>query len=391
MLRVGAGLRARGHAVSLLSHVSFRRMTEEAGLQFAALDDEARHARSVEDGPLVNTPPGIVEFIRRHYLPLVAGEYERIRERCGAADTIVVARDLFDVGARIAAEKLGVPVVWAFVAPSQLENRGLRRELFARVLAADVDRVRGELALPPVRDWDAWLAYPGRHVGLWPDWFGPPDPAWPADVVPAGFILDNEGERDDLPEELRSSLDAGERPVLITGGSGTFAGAAFYAAAVEACRRARRSAVLVTPYDELVPSPLPDSIHRSSHLPLGRLMPRVEAVIHHGGRGTMSAALAAAAPQVVLASGADRPGNAMRLEELGVGRYLRRPAWNGTAVAEALEALSGSAQVRERCREIASRISGTVSVRTACEVIEGGGEARASSAPPRERDPTTWP
>ncbi|HEY6148843.1 MAG TPA: glycosyltransferase, partial [Thermoanaerobaculia bacterium] len=312
LLRVGAGLRARGHSVSLLTHVAFRRPAEEAGLEFAALDDEAQHARSVEDGPLVNTPPGVVEFLRRHYLPLVAGEYERIRERCRAADTIVVARDLFDIGARIAAEKLGVPLVWVFVAPGQLEGHGLRRELFGRVLAGDVDRVRGELGLAPVRDWDAWLSHPGRHVGLWPDWFAPPDPAWSADVVPAGFILDNEGERGDLPEELRSALDSGERPVLITGGSGTFAGAAFYAAAVEACRRTRRPAVLVTPYDELVPPSLPDSIRRFPHLPLGKLLPRVEAVIHHGGRGTMSAALAAAVPQVVLAWGADRPGNAMR-------------------------------------------------------------------------------
>ena len=374
-------------ACRLLTHVSYARLAEEAGLDFAALDDAGEEARSLEDGPLVNTPPGIVEFLRRHYLPRVVGEYERIRERCRPSATILVARDLFDVGARIAAEKLGVPLVWAFVAPSQLASRDLRRELFSQVLAADVDRLRGELDLPPVSDWRAWLQYPGRNVGLWPAWFGPPDPSWPARVEPVGFILDNEGERGDLPEELRSSLDAGERPILITGGTGTFAGAGFYAAAVEACRRLRRSAILVTPHDGLVPASLPESIRRYSHLPFGKLMPRVEAVIHHGGRGTMSCALAAGTPQVVLASGADRPGNAIRLEELGVGRYLPRPAWIAEEVAKALESLTGSPAVAERCREIAGRIAGTDSVGAACRVIEDALRASRRS-PLREAPPT---
>jgi UDP:flavonoid glycosyltransferase YjiC (YdhE family) len=260
-----------------------------------------------------------------------------------------------------------------YVGQNEARNLARRRALFSQVLAADVNRLRGELDLPPVSDWSAWLKYPGLNVGIWPDWFATRDPAWPAEVAPVGFVLDNEGERGDLPADLRRSLDAGERLVLITGGTGTFAGAGFYSASIDACLRSGRSAILVTPYDEFVPVSLSESIRRYSHLPLGKLMSQMDVVIHHGGRGTMSCALAAGTPQVVLATGADRPGNAIRLEELGVGKYLPRPAWNADAVAHAVEDLSGSPAVRERCREIAGWIAETDSVAAACSVIEEAG------------------
>ena len=105
-------------------------------------------------------------------------------------------------------------------------------------------------------------------------------------------------------------------------------------------------------------------------LPLGKVMPHMDAVLHHGGRGTMSCALASGTPQVVLASGADRQDNATRLERLGVAAYVPLPAWNAKAVAEAIVRLTGSPVVRQRCQELAGRISGTDSLTAACQVIE---------------------
>ena len=322
VLRIGSRLKTRGHDVTLLTHICYAGLAAEAGLDFAALDDAGAYARSIEDGPLVNTPQGIPEYLRRHYFSIVPLEIESIRRRHRGSDTILVARDLFDIGARIASEKFGIPLLWMFVAPSQLLSSELRRELFAGVLAADVDHLREKQGLPAVTQWRSWLRHPGRNIGIWPSWFAPPDPAWPATVVPVGFVLDNEGESGDVPEEIGSALDAGERPILITGGTGLFTGPDFYSACAKACREAGRPAILVTPHDRLVPTDLPDSIRRYPHLPLGKLMPFMDVVLHHGGRGTMSCALASGTPQVVLAWGADRPDNAIRLERLGVAKYF---------------------------------------------------------------------
>lgn len=370
IIRIGSRLKARGHDVTLLTHCAFGSLAEEAGLNFYPLDNADEFEASIDDGPLLNTPRGVPQYLRRHYFPRVAAECGLIRQHHHPARTVVVARDLFDMGARITSEKLGIPLRWIFVAPSQLLNWQLRAELFGRILAEDVNRLRQEQGLAAVTDWRKWLSYPGRHPGIWPDWFAAPDPSWPAEVVPVGFVRDNDDEREAVPDEIGEMLDSGEPPILITGGTGTFTGAAFYHAGTEACRLAGRRGILVTPHNELVPAELPPSVRRYRHLPLGKIMPRMGAVVHHGGRGTMACALASGTPQVVLAWGADRPGNATRLAQLGVAEYLPLPAWKPELVAAALQRLTTSTAVRKCCHDLADRISATDSLTNACQVIE---------------------
>jgi vancomycin aglycone glucosyltransferase len=54
------------------------------------------------------------------------------------------------------------------------------------------------------------------------------------------------------------------------------------------------------------------------------LFPRVAAVVHHGGAGTMTAAARAGVPQVIAPRSYDQPYRAHRVETLGVG--ARGPA-----------------------------------------------------------------
>ena len=49
---------------------------------------------------------------------------------------------------------------------------------------------RRELGLPPVtRVFSDWIHSPQRVIGLFPDWFGNPQPDWPAAVRLTGFPL----------------------------------------------------------------------------------------------------------------------------------------------------------------------------------------------------------
>jgi len=383
LIRIGSRLRRRGHAVTLLSHAFFGAAAAEAGLAFAALDTADDYARFIEDGPLVNSPQGVPEFFRRHSFPRIPREYQLIEERCKPGDTLLITRHLFDVGARLAAEKLGVPLLWVFVAPSQAMNEPVRRELFRTILAGDINHLRQDLGLPVVKDWPVWLGYPGPCLGLWPEWFAQADSSWPAAVTPVGFVRDNEGETGEVPPELQAVLQGSEPPVLITGGTGTFLGADFYPVSAAACRLAQRRAILVTRHDSQVPQLLPASIQRFQYLPLGKVMPSVAAVIHHGGRGTLTCALASGTPQVVLAFGADRPDNALRLKQLGVAEYLAPPAWSPRNVAAALERVIRSSLVRERCQELARQVTAADALSAACRIIE----AAVTSTAPTFRPP----
>ena len=369
-LCIASRLKVRGHHVTLLSHCYYRNAAEKAGLDFAALDGPEEYARFIQDGPLLNTPRGIPEFLRRHSLPKVLSEYQLIRQRCRLDGTVLITRDLFDTAARISTEKLGIPLIEVFFAPSQITTWKIRAELFSNTLASEIDRLRAEVGLSPVGDWHSWLGNPNGSIALWPDWFAAPDSTWPAGVVPVGFIPDSDVETDDIPDEVQAILNGGEAPVLITGGTGMYLGAEFYAAGAEACRLLSRRGILVTRYEEQVPKRLPYLVWRFSYLPFGKLMAHVGAVIHHGGRGTLSCATAAGIPQLVLAMGADRPDNAARLQRLGVAEYLPPPAWQPSIVAERLRKLTDSQSVRERCKELARRIAVADPLTSTCKIIE---------------------
>jgi rhamnosyltransferase subunit B len=369
-IEIGRALKACGHRVTLFSHGYYRSLAENTGLDFAALDGPEEYAQFLKDEPLLNSPRGVAEFLGRHSLPKVLLEYRLVSERCGLGDTILVSRDLFDTAARIAGEKLGIRLLHVFIAPSQAATWSIRVELFIHALASDINRLRAQLNLSPVEDWYSWLGYSSPSIALWPDWFGDPNATWPPGLMPVGFMADCEPETVELGAEVGRILSSGAPHILITAGTGMYLGSEFYAAAAEACRLLDRQAILIVPHEEQAPKTLPDSVRRFSYLPFSKVMPQVDAVIHHGGRGTLSRAIAAGVPQLVLAMGADRPDNAQRLKRLGVADCLPPPHWTADRVAAALRRLMGSSVVKNRCKELAARLQQCDATTAACEIIE---------------------
>jgi UDP-N-acetylglucosamine:LPS N-acetylglucosamine transferase len=68
--------------------------------------------------------------------------------------------------------------------------------------------------------------------------------------------------------------------------------------------------------------PQPARVRVERYLPHADVLPRCDAVVSHGGSGTVLGALAHGLPSVLLPMGADQPWNAARCEELGVALVL---------------------------------------------------------------------
>ena len=356
--------------MTLLSHYCYEGRAKKTGLDFVPLDSPGEYGRFIEDQPLLNTPRGIPEFLRRHSFTQVPLQCKLIARLSSERNTVLVTRDLFDTAARLISEKVGTCVSWVFIAPSQVITWKVRAELFTRILAPEINRLRNVLGLSPVSDWYSWLRYPNQSVALWPDWFATPESNWPFDVTPVGFVIEDRSEAGEIPSEIKSMLDDGERPILITAGTGAYLGAEFYTASAEACRLLNRRGILVTQHQNQLPKRLPDCVRWFNYLPLRTLMPHVGAIIHHGGMGTLSGAIAAGLPQLVLAMGADRPDNALRLQRLGVAEYLPPPAWQPSTVAQKLCELTNSEVVRGRCKDLSRRVAATDPLTAACKIIE---------------------
>ena len=93
--------------------------------------------------------------------------------------------------------------------------------------------------------------------------------------------------------------------------------------AVNACRELNRPGLLLSTFPENFPPDLPETVRPLSYVSFSQLLPHCSAIVHHGGIGTTSQALAAGIPQLIRPLAFDQFDNASRVEKLGRGRWLR--------------------------------------------------------------------
>jgi rhamnosyltransferase subunit B len=365
-MQIGRGLRSRGHEVTLITPPNFEAEIRAAGFDFASVFRAGYTESPVDDDE--SSPPedaGINQGVFGAYMHI----YNAISQRCDPGRTILVGHYNFNFIGQMAAELLRLPYVTIFTAPYFLMKMPVSKQSY--VTKSDIiNQYRTCLGLKPVRDWGEWLKAPKWKLGLWPEWFAPHDPSWMFGVKPVGFVYDLRVERGGLPEHVEEFLADGRPTVLVTHGTSKPYRPEFFSASAEACAALGLKAILVTKFPDLVPSDLPSSILWCKYLPFGSAIPRMDAVIHHGGIGTLNQCLTAGVPQLVLGHHYDRPDNGRRVQRLRIGEYLPLVGWRPELVAASLRRIM-TPEVRERCRDLALRQESAADpAAVACDVIE---------------------
>jgi UDP:flavonoid glycosyltransferase YjiC (YdhE family) len=83
----------------------------------------------------------------------------------------------------------------------------------------------------------------------------------------------------------------------------------------------------------------------------------VDLIVHHGGTGTVLAALEVGLPQLLLPQGADQFFNAQILTEAGAARALSNDAQRPGTITEAGQALLGDSPERETAARLRDEIA----------------------------------
>jgi len=99
------------------------------------------------------------------------------------------------------------------------------------------------------------------------------------------------------------------------------------------------------------------------------LLPRVAALVHHGGIGTISQAMRAGIPQLIRPMAHDQFDNAVRVRELGVGKEISIKHYRAERVIAELDDLIDNPLFRSKCRELAARLTGD-GIEMTCDLIE---------------------
>ncbi len=369
---LGAAMRARGHEVTLIASGAGTETAPQVGLDVVELDDpQARSKLPVADAATVRKP-GFLRTLGPHAVRHMRRVYQLVAERQIEGDTVLVAPGwLF--GARIAQEKLGVPLATVYLQPllfgsvhdapglptwaprwiPRLVNKVVERSVDWG-LAPAIDAFRVELGLPPVRrPVLRWWRSPELVIGFFPEWYSAPQPDWPAQTLLGGFpLFDTPGTT--ICSELEEYLAEGEPPLVFSQAWMIQDARDYFAASVEVAQRLGRRAILLTLHPSQLPCSLPRGIRHFGFVPLSALLPRSAALVHHGGIGTLGQALAAGVPQLTVPMILDQFDNSRRLFRLGVSANVRAAAYRPARIARLLQGLLESPAVAARCRQYAA-------------------------------------
>jgi rhamnosyltransferase subunit B len=239
------------------------------------------------------------------------------------------------------------------------------------LLAGEINALRKDLGLAPVsRVMHEWYFSPQLVLGMFPEWFAPPQPDWPPNTRLTGFPLWDEGETTALSPQVSEFLDAGDPPIAFAPGSANTDADWFFSAAVEACQNLRRRGILLSRYTAHIPEQLPAGVIHAEFVPFSRLLPRTGALVHHGGIGTCAQGLAAGVPQIVMPMAYDQLDNAARLKRLGVADTLPPKKFTGPNLTRVLGNLIANSGVAARAKHWAADMSAHDALQETCVELE---------------------
>ncbi len=390
---LGVALRARGHRVTLVTNPHFAPTAAKAGLEFVPLGTEAEMNEILENADLWKPMKGF-QLVMRSLTRFIEPVLEIIQALNVPGET-VAASQVTAFGARIAHESLKIPLVTVHlqpvvflstIDPPEVPLAPLMRKLprwgrqalldFGNrvkvdpLIAPAINIARKHRGLSPVRSVTAWWNSPHSILGLFPNWFAPPQLDWPPHVHLTGFPLFDESTHAALDPDVASFMHSGTPPIVFTAGSAMRHGHDFFSAAADTCRRLDRRGLLLARFHEQIPERLPPNVRHFAYVPFSQILPHAAALVHHGGIGTTAQGLAAALPQLIMPLAHDQPDNAMRLKRLGVGASLARRNFKAPAVARALGELLHNADTKSRAQILAESIRNQDTLGASCRVIE---------------------
>ena len=391
---IGRVLRSRGHDVILFGAEPHQALVERNGLTFVSIVSTERYHSATLDPDLWHPRRGL-KTVLNMVTPSLESSLALLGSHYVPGQTMVVGHPL-GFHTRLFEDTTGCPAASTHLAPSSLRTSyqvpalppGVDISSFPRwlkdsfwwlvdrfgvdpLIVPEINRLRSRYGLAPIhRIFKDWINSPRLVIGLFPEWFGPRQPDWPAVFKHASFPLWDDPDSAHLDPELLAFLDAGAPPVVVSPGTANRHAEPFFRAAQAALERLNLRGLFLTGYPEQLPPDLPDTIMVRRYAPFSAVLPRSAAFVHHGGIGTLAQGLAAGKPQLIMPMSFDQPDNAIRAERLGVARWVAPSRFTAEEVTRALDALLKTPDVARAAASWQSRLAETNGIELACDLLE---------------------
>ncbi len=385
-LALAIGLKEAGHNVKFGANIEFKDFIEKRGIEFHTIRDNPMDALKDENKKLTSKEKG-----KLYYNYMTNWILDGLKT---AKNTdLLIFTPVYHVGYHVS-EKLNIPCIKCSYSPFSPTNEfpnpylGIRPKFLNKIsytaynavewmiIKNNINQLREELlGLEPI-------AFPGMLSRLnkekVPIVYGfsenvvPKPKDWSEWVKVTGYWFLKDLDNYTPSEDLKNFLNNGSKPLFFDIGSlGVYS---------EKIIQKLLSVLLKTNY-RIVANPggadvsnlkTNDKIYFvDGSVPHVWILPKVQAVISHGGPGTVAAVLRAGKPLTIVPTYGDHKFWAKRVHDLGVGTPpLVRSKLNDEIIIKTVDELMNSELLKKNADELGKKIRNEKGVGKAIEIIE---------------------
>ncbi len=397
-LSLGRGLKAAGYDISMAVPENFSEMVCKHGVNVRPLRGDVQRVMSssfgrrfLENGG--SNPLRSIMAMRKLIGPVVMDMVHDAYEACRDANGLICLGVFSPFGISIA-EALHIPLLHieptpllptkAFPAPSwpvQRSRWGLHNYLSGIVMLYSVwlwyrpflMDFRRELGLPQRTAVDYYRTLKMTPMISAYSPFVIPHPFdWPPTVHITGDIPLDDAADWHPPKGLQAFLDAGDPPIYIGFGSMTGTDPERLLQMIKhALEKSGQRGLVMTGWSGMETGSHSDRIYMLDHAPHEWIFPRMSALVHHGGAGTIAQGLRAGVPSVIIPFAFDQFFWGERVREQGLGpNPIPRKALTAERLAAAMRIAVEDAGMRKRAADCGAQIRSMDSVANAVEIIK---------------------
>ena len=195
---------------------------------------------------------------------------------------------------------------------------------------------------------------------------------WDASITVTGFWPLEDREEYVPPDDLVAFLESGPPPVYVGFGSmATLDPEAMAQTVIGALVKAGQRGVVAAECGAIAASDAPDSVYLAKAIPHPWLFPRMRAVIHQGGAGTLASALLAGKPMAVCPFFYEQPFWGKVVHDVGIGAPpIPQERLTVDNLAEMIRVTATDTAMRERAEALGAQVRAEDGVARAVKAIE---------------------
>ena len=341
---LGKELIKHGHAATICTGGSFQKFIEENGVEFKeTASDLMAIAQTPEGKAILEHPIRNMRLALRYSKEVINPAYRKTLDdfynAAKGADMIVYhpkALGAVDIALSLRIPCVSMPPVPITFPASEFANLALTHKNLGPVLnkLSYIINEKAEASqIKEINDFrEKTLGIKRRRAGIYTYTDGlnqipivypissllfPDVRSWDGQVFLPGFLFLETDE--ELSNEIIDFLNAGEAPVVVSFSSMPLSDPErFMKKLAQAIEKTNERAIVLTGNSGIVGQSSKEILFVKS-APHSLLFPRAKGVVHHGGVGTMAAAIMAGVPQQIIPFSVDQPFWADRLYKLGYG------------------------------------------------------------------------